>query len=130
MGDGGEKGVIGISVFLQDRAAVVILKTDPSQSGETAAGDAGAHDRVLSLFFPDMLNIALWRIGVAGGEGIYRGVLHPWRKVHSPQGGEEGELYGDQQPDQHHQPQGIAVYRGEPVPGERPYNQHSQDQKD
>ena len=83
-GDSGEKGVIGITVLLQDRAAVVIIKADSSQSGEAAAGDAGAHDRVLSLFSPDMLNITLWCIYVAGGEGIYRGILHLGRKVHCP----------------------------------------------
>ena len=62
-----KKGVISITVLLQDRAAVVIIKADPSQSGEAAAGDAGAHDRVLALFFPvPMLSalmgaVAMWR---------------------------------------------------------------------
>ena len=128
-GDSGEKGVIGITVLLQDRAAIVIIKAESSQSGEAETGDTGAHDRGLSLSFPDMLNITLRHICVAGGEGVYRGVLHLRRKVHCPQGGQEGELNGDQQPDQHHQPQSIAVHRGQPVPGEPPYSQYRQDQQ-
>ena len=128
-GDSGEKGVISITVLLQDRAAVVIIKADPSQSGEAAAGDAGAHDRVLALFFPDMLDITLRRIHVAGGGRHIpgyspSGAQGPLLLRRRGRGAEWGSAAGSAPPATGHS--GLQRTAG---PGEPPHSQHRQDQQ-